>query len=100
MSWMPASTSASTPVEQDRLVGDRNQLLGAGVSERAQTRAFAAAEDQTFQFEEPIILPQHNARTCFTPADAAESAEEVRKTTDARQREGQVEAAIFRNPEA
>ena len=31
-------------IEEHRLVGDRHQLLGAGVSDRAQARALAAAE--------------------------------------------------------
>ncbi len=36
-------------VEQHRLVGDRNQLLGARVGDRAQPRALAAREDQALQ---------------------------------------------------
>ena len=34
------------PVEQDRLVGDRHQLLGAGVGDRAQPGAGSAGEDR------------------------------------------------------
>ena len=34
-------------VEEDRLVGDRHELLGAGVGDRAQAGARAAGEDQT-----------------------------------------------------
>ena len=35
-------------VEQDRLVGDRHELLGPGVGDRPQTRAGTAGQDQTF----------------------------------------------------
>ena len=35
------------PVEQDRLVGDRHQLLGAGVGDRPQAGAGTAGEDQS-----------------------------------------------------
>ena len=34
-------------VEQDRLVGDRHQLLGAGVGDRAQSGAGSAGEDES-----------------------------------------------------
>ena len=34
------------PVEQHRLVGHRDELLGAGVGDRSQARALAAREDQ------------------------------------------------------
>ena len=34
------------PVVQHRLVGDRDELFGAGVGDGAETRAFAAAQNQ------------------------------------------------------
>ena len=34
-------------VEQHRLVGDRDELLGAGVGQRAQLGALAAAENES-----------------------------------------------------
>ena len=37
-------------VEQDGFVGDGHQLLGAGMGDRAQALAGAAAEDQAFHF--------------------------------------------------
>ena len=37
------------PVEQDRLVGDRHELLGARVRDRPQPRALAAGQDQALQ---------------------------------------------------
>ena len=37
------------PVEQDRLVGHRHQLLGGGVGDRAQPGALAAGEDQALE---------------------------------------------------
>ena len=46
ISVMPAATIASMPVEQDRLVGHRHELLGARVGDRAQPRAGAAGEDR------------------------------------------------------
>ena len=36
------------PVEEDRLVRHRHELLGARVSQRAQARALAAREDEAF----------------------------------------------------
>ena len=36
------------PVKEDRLVGDRNQLLGASVSDRPQPRPRASRKDQRF----------------------------------------------------
>jgi hypothetical protein len=35
-------------VEEDRLVGDGNELLGAGVGDRPEPRAAPAGEDQSF----------------------------------------------------
>ena len=35
------------PVEEDRLVGDRHELLGARVRDGAQARALASGEDQS-----------------------------------------------------
>ena len=44
-------------VEQDRLVGDRHQLLGAGVGERPQPRALAAAENQSLHRNAAVSPP-------------------------------------------
>ena len=58
---MPISRDAGLghgldPVEQDRLVGHRHQLLGAGVGDRPQAGAGAAGEDQAL-----------HGRRCTTP---------------------------------
>src|SRR4029450_4073090 len=40
-------------VEEHRLVGDRHELLGAGVGQGAQTRAFAATQNQSLHVWSP-----------------------------------------------
>ena len=42
----PGGDHRLDPVEQDRLVGDGDQLLGPRVGDRAEPRAFAAGEDE------------------------------------------------------
>ncbi len=42
----PGGRHVLDPVEQDRLVGDRDQLLGLGMGDRAQTSTRAAGEDE------------------------------------------------------
>ena len=55
MSRMPASAMRLDAVEEDRLVGDGHQLLGAGVGQRPQTRAFAAAENQSLPRQRRLL---------------------------------------------
>ena len=44
-------------VEEDRLVGDRHELLGAGVGDRPQAGAPAAREDQALHHGELAMVP-------------------------------------------
>ena len=71
-------------VEQHRLVGDRHELLGAGVGERPEPRALAAAENQSLHVSLPL---------------AAEGAEEVRERAEAGEDEPEVEPRVRRDRE-
>ena len=49
------------PVEEDRLVRDRDELFGLGERQRPEPRALAAAQDQAFQNPNPprksVVFP-------------------------------------------
>ena len=51
----PRSDERLDPVEEHRLVGHRDQLLGLGEGQRAEPCSFAAAEDQTLHLKSPAL---------------------------------------------
>ena len=58
---MPISLDAGgghglEPVEQDRLVGHRHELLGAGVGDRPQARAGATGEDEALHPQRVLLI--------------------------------------------
>ena len=55
---MPGRGHRLDAVEQHRLVGDRHELLGARVGDRAQARALAAGEDQSLQRLRSVHAPE------------------------------------------
>ena len=63
---------SSMPVEEDRLVGHRHELLGAGVGDRPQPGAGAAGEDQALHRRS--IVGGAPARVCLVTTAAASHA--------------------------
>ena len=59
MSVMPGVDQVVDDVEEDRAIGHRYELLGAGVRERAQARARAAGEDEALH-EAPFSRPRRS----------------------------------------
>ena len=70
-------------VEEHRLVGDRDELLGARVGDRAEARPLPATQNQALHRPAAVL--------------SAERAEGVRERADAGQREREVEAAVRRD---
>ena len=63
----PGGRHVVDPVEEDRLVGDRDQLLGAGVGDRAQSRASTARQDQALHRGTTVGDPSPGARAPGRP---------------------------------
>ena len=86
MSLMPGGGHVLDDVEQDRLVRDRHELLGARVGDRAQPRACAARQDQALHPIEKIarsggapVSPMCDVVTCHLGVEAHDGSLRARR---------------------
>ena len=77
----PSRDDGLDGVEEDRLVGDGDELLGAGVGDRPQARALAAAQDQTLHLirapgcRSPALHPRTRFLSTIADGNCADAEE-------------------------